>query len=319
MTSCSQLLSSLGVRIYLLVLLAGLLPNTFAIAHAAEGVPEIEVLDQEIQRARARLTQVAAELREAKLLAAEKLLEFETILDQYQRDNSQVNANTMDHSQQRLALAEMGVESRTAKFERLQKKLEELGQQRQQRIGQPLEPAPPRPSVAAAQPPTPANFAPSHAVPETAVGKALALEPAPPAAMTQPILDKQGKLTDALELNAQLQKLERHLAMANVASETPVKVKAYGTAIPGELTLSALGGNQYFARFIAPAGQVSLIVGARLQQYHRSALDLEFAPEEQGKEFVLIFDLNQPDDPRALVFPGTMTFEQEMFAAHGDY
>src|SRR5687767_3889098 len=89
-------------------------------------------LDQQIQAVRERLAQVAIELRDAKLLATEKLMEFEVARDQYQIHNTQVNANTMDHSQQRLALAEMGVEARSAKFDRVQKKLEELAQLRQQ-------------------------------------------------------------------------------------------------------------------------------------------------------------------------------------------
>jgi hypothetical protein len=304
MASSSAMSRSVSFFLQVLLLVGTLASG---VAHAQAETEELHTIDQEIQLTRDRLKQAAAELRDAKLLAAEKLMEFETARAQFLQDDSPVNANTLDHSQQRLALAEMGVESRTAKFERVQKRLEELALLKQQSEIAAVEtkPAPqpaekkrpqPRPQIAATEPATKIHNLPP-----------------------QPIFSLQGKLTDALTLGAELQKLERHLLTVGNSADAAVKVKAFGTAIPGELNLSPLGGNQYFARFTAPVGQVSLIVGARLEDYLRSALTLEFSPQEQGEEFVLIVDLNQPKDPRTLVFPKAMMFEKNLFAAHNDY
>jgi hypothetical protein len=323
MVSCLQTMSKFCRFVRVLAFMACVALSTAQATEAVDSTAEVVNLDQEIHRVRGRLAQVAIDLRDAKLLAAEKMMEYEAAHDQYQLDNNQVNANTMDHSQQRLALAEMGVESRAAKFERIQKKLEELAQLRQQLVGLPSEPAPQiEPAIAEA--PTAKPMASPSTVPLIIATKPVSQQPATPvrvqtAQSAQPVISEQGKVTDTQKLNAQLQKLERHLIAAGTTADPAIKVKAYGTAIPGELILSPLGGNQYFARFIAPAGQVSLIIGARSQQYYRSALELEFLPQEQGEEFVLIFDMNQPADVRALVFPETMMFEQEMFAAHSDY
>lgn len=336
MASCLRILLQYRFRLSLRAPLVCALFAVFTVGASASSNTSTELpdLDQEIHLMRGRLAQVAAELRDAKLLAAEKLLEFEAARDQYQLDNNQVNANTMDHSQQRLALAEMGVESRSAKFDRIQKRLEELAQLRQQAL--PPQPEPQtRPS--AVEPrvaettlvETPAATDADMGLNPgaerlAATGAPTSMDsetPATPvnAQKTEPVISVQGKITDTLELNAQLQKLERHLMATGTAADPRIQVKAYGTAIPGELLLSPLGGNQYFARFIAPVGQVSLILGARLQEYHRNRLELEFLPQEQGEEFVVIFDLNQPENARALVFPETLMFEQKMFAAHSDY
>lgn len=319
MVSRSRILSTLRaqLRVFALVLCAVFPASVSHATELAETNPETLILDQEIHAVRERLSQVAIELRDAKLLATEKLMEFEVARDQYQLHDTQVNANTMEHSQQRLALAEMGVEARSAKFDRIQKKLEELAQLRQQMSGQTVEPQLQTQLMVTETPATkPPTIFDAVALPTAAKSD----PPKPAIAQSeQPVISVQGKVNDAVELNAQLQKLERHLMAAGSTADPAIKVKAYGTAIPGELILSPLGGNQYFARFIAPAGQVSLIIGARLQQYLRNAVELEFSPEEKGKEFVLIFDMNQPEDTRVLVFPETMMFEQEMFAAHNDY
>lgn len=305
---------------------------------------EITTIERKIQLTRNRFTQVAAELRDAKVLAAEKMLEYETARDQYQSDNNTVNANSMDHTQQRLALAEMAVESKTAKFERIQKKLKTLAARRQTLLAQQNQALPIQHNkstaalvVPAPTPPETTSLLPTPAERLVQPRTQLAVQDVVPAAepaltylplikkalnatsQPKPVLTRQGKVTDAYLLNSELQKLEQHLITADTNSKATHHVKAYGTAIEGEITLTSLGANQYFARFIAPAGQVNLIVGVRREQYYRNELHLEFDKNEQGKEFVLIFDMNQFDQPRALVFQESLIFEQEMFAAHNEY
>ncbi len=308
--------------------------STDVTASAITG-PNIAVIEQQIQLTRQRFGQVAAELRDAKLLAAEKLMEYEVIRDQYQRTTSTTTANSLDHAQQRLALAEMGVESKTAKFDRIQKKLEVLANLRQQVTGEnksasttanaekspKISPAPSPPADRRSQ----GNPGKTQTISRSGTTVKARAQPGaaaplakPPESPVLPVLSQQGKVTDAFLLSAELQKLEQHLVSAGVPADPAVKVKAYGTAIAGEIPLISLGANQYFARFVAPYGKVNLIVGARRDQYYRSELHLEFTRDEQGKEFVIVFDINLIHQPRTLVFQESLIFEQEMFAAH-DY
>ena len=135
-----------------------------------------------------------------------------------------------------------------------------------------------------------------------------------------PVLTQQGKVSDIYQLNAELQKLEHHLVNHGTTSAEPIQVKVYGTAIAGEIPLTEMGGNQFFARFSAPAGAASLIVGARHPDgYVRTELQMTFSAEEQGKDFVLIFDINTTEQPRALVFQESLAFTQEMFASRNDF
>lgn len=324
-----------------LLIIALLMPlSKIAAGPAVES--DLERIEQQILLTRNQLTQVSAELRDAKVLAAEKMMEYETSRDAFQREQNAVSANSLDHAQQRLALAEMGVESKAARFERIQRKLKELADAKQEILAEPPVPSTPADEKlladggnaagdettkdkSAATPPTSSPQGAPALVESGDAGTQLAPLPLIKKMLQQsarqaPVLTQQGKVSDIYQLNAELQKLEHHLVTHGTHSAEPIQVKVYGTAIAGEIPLTEMGGNQYFARFPAPSGTASLIIGARHQDgYVRTELQMTFSPEETGKDFVLIFDINTKEQPRALVFQESLAFTQEMFASHSDF
>ena len=324
-----------------LLIAALLIPHHIVTADAVME-SDLDRIEQQILLTRNQLTQVSAELRDAKVLAAEKMMEYETSRDAFQREQNPVSANSLDHAQQRLALAEMGVESKAARFERIQRKLKELADAKQEILAEPpivvqtenadtqSDDEPMRDTskekseainpISGEQPEAlasiPDNAETDAALAPLPVVKKLLQQNTQPA----PVLTQQGKVSDVYQLNAELQKLEHHLVKHGTGPTEPIQVKVYGTAIAGEIPLTEMGGNQFFARFSAPAGTASLIIGARHPDgYVRTELQMTFAPEETGKDFVLIFDINTREQPRALVFQEFLAFTQEMFASHNDF
>lgn len=285
---------------------------------------DIHGIELQIQNTREQFSRAASELRDAKLFAAEKLMEYEVALDAYQNiGKTTVNANALDHTQQRLALAELAVESKSARFERIQKRLGELASIRQQLL------------VAEPQPSATEMIDKTKAVPSIISATTPITKPSPqnsnthehfsqptnpPTLYTAPVLTQHGKLTDSYRVNMELQKLEQHLDAYGSSINNTVKAKVYGTAIEGELALTHLGANQFYARFTAPQGSASLVIGARYDEgYLRSELKIAFSPDESGKEFVLIFDINEVNQPRAIVFEESLALPREMFASHSEF
>jgi hypothetical protein len=318
-----------------ILLIMALLVPLIGVAADQELGSDLERIEQQILLTRNQLTQVSAELRDAKVLAAEKMMEYEASRDAFQHERTAVSANSLDHAQQRLALAEMGVESKAARFERIQRKLKELADAKQEILAEPPTVSVTERTLAdignaidekktaeksAANPPT-SSSANAPSLTNDANAK-LAPVPLVKKMLQQgaPVLTQQGKVSDIYQLNAELQKLEHHLVTHGANSAEPIQVKVYGTAITGEIPLAEMGGNQFFARFPAPSGTASLIIGARHKEgYVRTELQMTFSPEETGKDFVLIFDINTKEQPRALVFQESLAFTQEMFASHSDY
>lgn len=300
-------------------------------ALASAVVSDLQKIEYQIQQTRDQLSQVAAELRDAKLTATEKMMEYEAVKEQHERDATSVSANSLDHAQQRLALAEMAVESKTSRFERIQKRLNELADAKLEILAEP--PTPEQTAVqnhqktaaAPTQKPSSVSSAQLSSSVKAATTEQLVSFPLDKKNLqndshNEPVLSHHGKLSDIYQLNTELQKLERHIAEQTSAAETPVQAKVFGTAITGEVPLVEMGGNQFFARFPAPEGEASLIIGARhADGYARTVMHVTFLPEEAGKEFFLIFDFNDRDQPRALVFQESLVFTQEMFAIHSDY
>lgn len=303
-------------------------------ALASALVSDLQKIEYQIQQTRDQLSQVAAELRDAKLTAAEKMMEYEAVKEQHERGATSVSANSLDHAQQRLALAEMAVESKTSRFERIQKRLNELADAKQEILVEPPTPEQIAATLVENQQSSSAQLSqnsssdpPAQASPPETDAPTAQLAPLPLVkkiltsdSSNEPVLSHHGKLSDIYQLNTELQKLERHIAEQTSAAETPVQAKVFGTAITGEVPLVEMGGNQFFTRFPAPEGEASLIIGARhADGYARTVMHVTFLPEEAGKEFFLIFDFNDRDQPRALVFQESLVFTQEMFAIHSDY
>mgnify|MGYP001306827321 CR=1 FL=1 len=304
-------------------------------ALASAVVSDLQKIEHQIQLTRDQLSQAAAELRDAKLTATEKMMEYEAVKEQHERDATSVSANSLDHAQQRLALAEMGVESKTSRFERIQKKLSELADAKQEILAEPPTPEQTTLTLAENQQNPPAAPSENSNIASPAPSSTATVEPDATAQLAplplvkkilksdsgnEPVLTHHGKLSDIYQLNTELQRLERHLLEQTAVSDTPVQAKVFGTAITGEVPLVEMGGNQFFARFPAPAGEASLIIGARhANGYARTVMHVTFLPEEAGKEFFLIFDFNNRDQPRALVFQESLVFTREMFAIHSDF
>lgn len=305
--------------LYILLLL---MPLTKIAAEPAVG-SILERIEQQTLLTRNQLTQASAELRDAKVLAAEKMMEYEASKDVFQLEQDDITTNAFDHAQQRLALAEMGVESKAARFARIQRKLEELAQAKQEIL------AGLSGAVVAEtnkiEEPTTAHPTFSAQVSTKATTGQLTPSPSENKIRQQntarrPVLTHHGKVSDIYQLNTELQNLEHHLVTQGTLSSEPIQAKIYGTAIAGEIALTEMGGNQFFAKFPAPAGTASIIVGARHgNNYVRTELKMTFSPAEAGKDFVLIFDINTKEQPRTLVFQESLAFTQEMFASHSNF
>lgn len=292
-----------------------LLSMTKALAGAAES--DLAQIEHQILITRSQLTQASLELRDAKTLAAEKLMEYEISKDAFQQTQDDVTANSFDHAQQRLSLAEMGVEAKTARFARLQRRLEEFALAHKEAISQKeitntKNSAPPSRTTSLRHNHSNRNLSANQHRPMPADNKSSVVH--------EPVLSVHGKISDAHQLNTELQNLEHHLVAPPTSFVEPIRVKAYGTAIVGEIALSDMGGNQFFAKFPAPQGSANIIIGTRYgADYLRTELHVTFAPEEVGKDFVLIFDINTRAQPRALVFQESLAVTQEMFASHSGF
>jgi hypothetical protein len=304
-----------------LFILLLLIPLTKITAESAVG-SILERIEQQTLLTRNQLTQASLELRDAKVLAAEKMMEYEDNKDAFQLRQDDITTNAFDHAQQRLALAEMGVESKAARFTRIQRKLEELAHTKQEILASP--------SSAVAAVKNREKSTAAHQVASARVSEksttGQSTPPPPENAIRQqntgpqPVLTQHGKVSDIYQLNTELQNLEHHLITQGARVTEPIQAKIYGTAIAGEIALTEMGGNQFFAKFPAPAGTASIIVGARHgNNYVRSELKMTFSPAEAGKDFVLIFDINTQEQPRALVFQESLAFTQEMFASHSNF
>lgn len=98
---------------------------------------DLQLIEQRIQLARHQLSEIAAEIQDAEALVADKIKQYEVALDAHRRKQSSVSANSIDHAQQRLALAEMGLESKAARLQRTQKKLNDLIGAREEILAEP--------------------------------------------------------------------------------------------------------------------------------------------------------------------------------------
>lgn len=115
--------------------------NFSIVSASGEPVPpaesDLQKIEQKIQLVRHQISEIAAEVRDAEALVAEKITDYETTLDVHGREQNAVSASSVDHAQQRLALAEMGLESKAARLQRTEKKLSELIDARQEILAEP--------------------------------------------------------------------------------------------------------------------------------------------------------------------------------------
>lgn len=280
---------------------------------------ELLLIDQKLSVANTQLSEAAIQMRDAKQNATDKQIELERLQAAHTQKPDSVDARELRHTKQRLALAKMSVGTASARFARIQRHMEDLATARIQllasRDNQLVTSDTELDHSARSER---ASKSTSAKQPQAAVvsGTIKGVNKGYTAEKLSPILSTHGKLTDPLAIEDELQKLEQHLVTSAAPQKEAKHVKVFGSTIEGELMLLELGANQFFARFVATQAQTRLIVGARFDEYLRTAMDLEFTDEEIGQEFVLIFDANQITDRRAIVFQSDLLPSKEVFAAY---
>lgn len=314
---------AVSLRILVIMLVASLSASICA-AETSTLNEELSLIDQQLSHMKIQLSEVVAQMRDAKQHVAEKELE----VAQHQRSLASkptgIHAGQLQHAKQRLALAKMGVDAAAAKFERIQRRMEDLASERiallASRDNRPPGRQDPKPAPAQVTAPVPLA---TQAAPETDVPSRAYSEhqearaaTAEPEQVSAPVLGAQGKLLDPLVIEDELQKLERHIVTAEAPQPVARNAKAFGSMIAGELALSGLGANQFYARFTATKQSTHMIVGARLEEFVRTSLKLTFTENEIGQEFILIFDVSYPDEPRAIVFQSSLMPDGDTVAAH---
>lgn len=268
------------------------IPQVFA-AGSSTLNDELLVIDEQLLDARNQLLAVAEQLREAKQVVTEKHNEVASFESALAREASALASGHLHHAKQRLALAKMGVDTSAAKFERIQRKMEDLAAARIQLLAS-------RDNQVSLNEP----LRPHLLITAVAEDDEVAL----------PVLEVQGKLVDPVVVEATLQKLEQYLVTAAVPHNIAINAKAFGSTIDGEIALSALGGNQFFTRFTVRRNRSQVVAGARLGHYVRTRMDLAFSAEEMGREFILLLDVNSAAEPRAVVFDSALMPAKEALA-----
>lgn len=276
---------------------------------------DLNLIDHKLSLAKAQLSKAAIQMREAKQNATDKQIELERLQAIRQQQTSAVDTREMRHIKQRLALAKMSVDTASARFIHIQRHMEDLVAARIRLLASKdnqllmddtqFDQSKSSESASLESPQAKAVSAANDDIDRGYNGG--------------PILSAQGKLTDPLVIENELQKLEQHLVTSEAPQKVATHVKAFGSTIEGEVMLLELGANQFFARFVATQAQTRLIVGARLDEYVRTAVDLRFTDEEIGQEFILIFDANQITDRRAIVFQSDLLPNEEVFAAYQQF
>lgn len=266
----------------------------FAAASTSTLNDELLAIDEQLLDARNELLAVVEQMREAKQVVAEKHEDVATYENQYAQESSPLAAGHLRHARQRLALAKMGVDTGAARFERIQRKMEDLAAARIQLLSSRDNQANVR--EPSSQPPRLQNDAHQRYV------------------VAAPQLEVEGKLDDPIVVEKLLMKLEQYLINAAEPRNIATNVKAFGSIINGEIALLPLGGNQFFTRFTATRSRSQVVIGARLNDYIRTSVDLQFSEDEMGREFILLLDLNSPAVPRAVVFDSAFMRVEEALA-----
>lgn len=291
---------------------------------------ELLIIDNELSQAKNRLSETVVQMRKAKQNATEKRIDLETQQSLFAQQPNPFHEGQVSHAKQRVALAEMRIDSIAAKFERIQRRMEDLAAARVRLLeshdnralakasGQtPITQPEPEPSEITA--PETETATGQSALQAVRIQAAVASDNEIDTPSQMPVLSVQGKLTDPITVEDELQKLERHLITADAPEKVAQHVKVFGSTIAGEIALSELGANQYFAHFTATQPRTQLVVGARFEQYVRATIELAFTDAEIGQEFILIFDANHIEEPRMIVFQSTLLTDKKAFAAYQQF
>lgn len=270
---------------------------------------ELLLIDRQLLQAKKQLSEITTQMRDAKQYVTEKEMELVGLQAALRQESTDLQNGRLRHAKQRLALAKMGVDSIAARFERIQRRMEDLAGARVTLLAS-------RDNQVQAS--VQSDIPPAREAVATDIGIATPLlaEPGNASKNAVPVLSEHGKLSDPLIIARELQKLERHLVTADAPTEIATHAKAFGSTIAGEVALEGLGANQFFARFTALETQSKIVVGARFKEFVRTSIDLEFTEEEIGQQFILIFDANQTEKPRAIIFQSVLMPSDEAFAAH---
>lgn len=291
------------LALFLLLLFALFKPDLTAGELPAAHLDLVQV-EQQIYSTSRQLDGAAQAVRSAKRYVEEKNLELAQAHELQREQPSELHAHRLHHAQKRLALARLGLDTRVARFERIEQQLESLALSKLHLMAEQAE-----------------------AITQKAAEQSSASKPiaaAPPKATTPDAPASSPSAVAAPESPNTAEKLTNPLAATPATPQTdssqagqavPVQVqsaKIFGAGIPGEVALEPAGASQFVGRFYAPAKNLSLFVGFRTDQYHRQEIPVEFAAHEYGQPFVFVLDLSDPDRPLTRVFEESLMAEEEL-------
>ena len=300
-------------RSFILVFVLSLTQNVVMADNASTDKPDLSLIEYKLAQAQKQLSETVIKMRDAKQNVTEKEMDVKKRQAEFSQQASVIHSTRLDYAKQRLQLAQMGVDTTSATFERIQARMEELAEAKLALLN----------SKSNNQKREVSNNATSHVAQSNLPSQLLQL-PASQSTLgslqdneqLDPVFAHHGKLTNSEVVADELQKLERHLVTAEAPTQIAQSVKVYGTTIAGELELSDLGANQFFTRFTATTDESQLVIGAKFDDYVRTSVEVEFSEDEIGKEFILILDVNSTVSPKAIVFESSLMPGKEAFAAY---
>lgn len=261
-------------------------------------------VEQQILRTSEHLNHIADEVRSAIEYLEEKELELAEAHQLYRDQPTERHDHSLHHAQKRVALARLGLDSRVARFERIQHQLEQLALAKFNLMANHAQALTAAEDVATVE-----NVA-------IAEDEALA-DGAPPEsmAMTSSSHDEEQVAPATTD---QLAREEPEPSNPALAEPEPPQLnvqnaKIFGPGIPGEISLEPAGANQFIGRFVAPSNNLSLFVGFRTDQYHSKELSVQLSEHEYGQPFVFVLDFSDPEQPHTRVFEESLlTTEEEI-------
>lgn len=252
---------------------------------------DLDQVEQRIHSTSTQLDAAADAVRSAKRYVAEKELELSQAHEAQREQPSDFNAHHLHHAQKRLALARLGLDSRIARFERIQQQLESLALSKLDLL---------------AEQANASDSARSLQANATLANSLLSTDPA----FTDEESD-EGNDPIGSQLNTRASEPTTNNSV-QTASLKVQNAKIFGAGIPGEISLEPAGADQFVGRFYAPSQNLSIFVGFRTDEYHNQEVPIKFAQHEYGQPFVFVLDLSDPDRPLTRVFEESVLVEEEL-------
>lgn len=259
---------------------------------------EIAEVEQQLHSTSIHLDDAAQAVRAAKRYVEDKDLELAQAHQLQREQPSELNAHRLHHAQKRLVLARLGLDSRIARFERIQHQLESLALNKLNLMAEQAE-ALAQTDTEQTSPAISTLVAQEAPQPVASATSASSTAEAPKNAADSPSISQDTSTPNTTNAS-------------QTASLKVQNAKIFGAGIPGEITLEPAGASQFVGRFYAPPKNLSLFVGFRTDQYHSQEVPIKFAEHEHGQPFVFVLDLSDPERPLTRVFEESLIAEEEL-------